>query len=188
MSLRADALAVLAGWSPPVPVADAAQQRALAREYAALVAADPLALSRAGASGHLTASALLVDAEHRRALLTLHGKEGRWLQLGGHCEPGDDTLADAAAREAREESGIPGLRLLPGPVRLDRHRVGCSGGCWHHDVQYVAVAPPGAVPVISAESRDLSWFDLDALPEPSDRSVLLLVRAARDVLARDAGC
>ena len=46
-----------------------------------------------------------------------------WLQMGGHCEPEDATLADAALREATEESGIDGLTLLPGgPVRLDRHR------------------------------------------------------------------
>ena len=41
-------------------------------------------------------------------LLTLHRKVGRWLQLGGHCEPADTTLAGAALREATEESGLPG--------------------------------------------------------------------------------
>ena len=39
-------------------------------------------------------------------LLTLHPRVGQWLQLGGHCEPDDATIADAAAREGREESGI----------------------------------------------------------------------------------
>ena len=41
-------------------------------------------------------------------LLTLHAKAGQWFQLGGHCEPGDATLAGAATREAAEESGSPG--------------------------------------------------------------------------------
>lgn len=181
--LRADALRVLQGWAPLEGVEDAAAQRVLAEEYAALVAAEPLALSRECTPGHLTASTLVVDAGHERALLTLHGKEGRWLQLGGHCELSDASLATAATREAQEESGIEGLHLLPGPVRLDRHRVRCNGGSWHHDVQYVAVAPPGAVPVISPESRDLAWFALDSLPAPPDRSVQLLVAAARLALA-----
>jgi 8-oxo-dGTP pyrophosphatase MutT (NUDIX family) len=185
VSLRDDALQVLRGWGPPEATADADAQRAMATEYAELVAAQPLALLRDCPDGHLTASTLVVDADHRRALLTLHGKEGRWLQLGGHCEPGDTTLADAAAREAREESGIEGLRLLPGPVRLDRHWVRCGGGSWHHDVQYVAVAPRGAFPVISAESRDLAWFDLDALP--GDASVQRLAVAAQVALVEDRG-
>jgi 8-oxo-dGTP pyrophosphatase MutT (NUDIX family) len=183
VSLRDDALQVLRGWGPRDATEDADAQRAMAVEYAELVAAQPLALSRECPDGHLTASTLVVDADHERALLTLHGKEGRWLQLGGHCEPGDATLVDAAAREAREESGIEGLRMLPGPVRLDRHWVRCRGGCWHHDVQYVAVAAPGAVPVISAESRDLGWFDLDALP--GDASVQRLALAAQAALLDD---
>ncbi len=41
-----------------------------------------------------------------RVLLTLHKTVDRWLQLGGHCEPGDTTLAGAALREAAEESGL----------------------------------------------------------------------------------
>jgi ADP-ribose pyrophosphatase YjhB (NUDIX family) len=164
VSLRDDALQVLRGWGPPEATADADAQRAMATEYAELVAAQPLALLRDCPDGHLTASTLVVDADH---------------------EPGDATLVDAAAREAREESGIEGLRLLPGPVRLDRHWVRCGGGSWHHDVQYVAVAPRGAFPVISAESRDLAWFDLDALP--GDASVQRLAVAAQVALVEDRG-
>lgn len=186
MTLRSDALQVLGTWQPWVQDEQADAQGQLAAEFAALVATDPLALSRERGAGHITASTLVLDAAGSRALLTLHPKVGRWLQLGGHCEPEDATLAGAAAREAVEESGIPGLRLLPGPVRLDRHWVGCQGGCWHLDVQYVAIAPAGAVPVISAESLDLAWFELDALPRPGDAALTRLARAARARLATDS--
>ena len=74
-------------------------------------------------------------------------------------------LAGAALREAPEESGVAGLRLVgDGPVELDRHQLSSAfGTCGQHlDVRYAALAPVGAEPVISDESHDLAWFPLDA--------------------------
>ncbi len=137
-------------------------------------------MSRTALPGHLTASALVLDADHRQVLLTLHPKVGRWLQLGGHCEASDETLAGAALREATEESGVDGLVLLGPPVRLDRHSVRCmpDGVAEHLDVQYVAQAPAGSRTAISDESLDLRWFDVDALPPDTDNSVRSLVSRA----------
>lgn len=134
-------------------------------------------------SGHLTASSLIVDPFTERVLLTLHPKVSRWLQTGGHLESTDVTLAAAAAREAREESGILDLTLSPMPVRLDKHLVPCRPGVMlhHFDVQYVALAPANAHEIISSESLDLMWFGWEELPEVDD-SVLALVQAARNFL------
>ena len=102
-------------------------------------------------------------------LLTLHAKAGRWFQLGGHCEPGDVSLQASALREATEESGIEGLVLDPVPVHLDEHPVTFCGepGLVHHlDVRFVAIAPTGAVPVVSEESTDVRWWPVGDLPEP----------------------
>ena len=173
MSLHDAARSLLAAWTCAEPGQDG-----LRRDYVAFLDEHPDATSRACVDGHLTASAIVVSADGSRVLLTLHPKFDRWLQMGGHCEPGDPSLRDAAAREAREESGIEGLALQAEPVRLDRHRVGCHGGSWHLDVQYVAHAPVGAVPAISEESLDLRWWPVDALPEDSDDSVRRLVAAA----------
>jgi 8-oxo-dGTP pyrophosphatase MutT (NUDIX family) len=127
--------------------------------------------------GHITASALVIDPERGRVLLTLHRKLQMWLQMGGHCEPADDTLAGAALREATEESGIEGLALLPGgPVRLDRHHTPCA---WHLDVQYAALASAGAVEAISDESLDLRWFAYDEVAKVADDSVVRLLDATR---------
>lgn len=173
MSLRADVRAVLEAWAPP----DFAQT-ALRDDYVAFVDEHDDAVFRACVPGHITASALVISPDRRRVLLTLHPKVGLWLQMGGHLEPGDAGLRAAAAREALEESGIPGLELSPVPVRLDRHRVTCHGGSDHLDVQYVAVAPADAVHVMSEESLDLAWFDVDALPDLTDDALRRLVAAA----------
>jgi 8-oxo-dGTP pyrophosphatase MutT (NUDIX family) len=157
-------------------------QEELRQLYLEHLAAHPDGMWKACETGHVTASALVVEPEHGRVLLTLHRKLGMWLQMGGHCEPGDTTLADAAMREATEESGIRGLTLLPGgPVRLDRHAI--PAPChWHLDVQYAAMAPAGAVEEISEESLDLRWFAYDEVAEVADESVVRLLERTRAAL------
>ncbi|XCM84110.1 NUDIX hydrolase [Kitasatospora sp. HUAS MG31] len=185
--MHTDAVRALSDWT----VADDRQER-LRLDYLDHLADRPDGLWRACLPAHITASAVVVDPSAGRVLLTLHPKVGRWLQMGGHCEPGDTTLAAAALREATEESGIAGLELLgvdgrPVPVKLDRHQVRCAGKDrpenTHLDVQYVAVAPAGAEALISEESLDLRWFAYDALPEPTDPSVRDLVTLARELTA-----
>ncbi|MFR0358122.1 NUDIX hydrolase [Streptomyces sediminimaris] len=154
-------------------------QEELRQTYLDHLAAHPDGLWKACRAGHITASALVIDPERGRVLLTLHGKLRMWLQMGGHCEPDDPSLASAALREATEESGIAGLSLLPGgPVRLDRHPIPPPCHC-HFDVQYAVLAPPGAVQEISEESLDLRWFAYDEVADVADESVLRLLEATR---------
>ncbi|WP_028802025.1 NUDIX hydrolase [Streptomyces sp. 142MFCol3.1] len=168
MSLYDDAVLVLKGYEG---------QEELRQTYLDHLAAHPDGMWKACRDGHITASALVIDPEQGRVLLTLHKKLRMWLQMGGHCEPVDETLASAALREGTEESGVPGLTLLPGgPVRLDRHHTPCA---WHLDVQYAALAPSGAVEAISDESLDLRWFTYDKVADVADESVVRLVEATR---------
>ncbi|MFE3828152.1 NUDIX hydrolase [Streptomyces sp. NPDC059092] len=177
MSLHDDAVLVLKTYEGP-----GSAQQELRGLYLNHLAAHPDGMWKACGAGHLTASALVVDPERGRVLLTLHKKLGRWLQMGGHCEPGDTTVERAALREAGEESGIPELTLLPGgPVQLDRHPI--PAPChWHLDVQYAALARPGAVESISEESLDLRWFAYDEVAEVADGSVVRLLERTRAVL------
>jgi 8-oxo-dGTP pyrophosphatase MutT (NUDIX family) len=156
----------LRDWRPAQP-----GQRALREAFLGFLAARPAdACLRSCVPGHLTASTLLLDHDGRNVLLTLHPRLGRWVQLGGHCEPEDPTLAAAALREAEEESGIHGVALQPEPLHLDVHPITCSLGLptRHFDVRFVAWAPRGAIERISTESEDLRWWPLDGLPANAD--------------------
>ena len=180
--LIADARRVLTEWSAP-----STAQEALRGRYLAFIDEHPDAASRDLRAGHLTASTVVLDATRERVLLTLHPLAGRWFQLGGHVEPGDGTMAAAALREATEESGIDGLVLHHDPIGLDWHPTRCRdsarvlGASSHLDVEYAAVAPPGAEHLRSDESLDLAWFGLDALPDGADDVVRALIRRVRDL-------
>lgn len=115
-------------------------------------------LDRTCRPGHLTGSALVVDPSDRRILVLFHTKLQRWLQPGGHAD-GDADLARVALREAVEETGIVGLRVVEPAVDLDVHRVSppAEDAHDHHDARFLVLAPPGSVPVGNHESEALRW-------------------------------
>jgi 8-oxo-dGTP pyrophosphatase MutT (NUDIX family) len=169
--LHRDAVALLTGWRPPD-----SHQAELRADYLTFLATHRNAVERGCRAGHLTASALVVNPQRDAVLLTLHPKVGRWLQLGGHIEPVDQSVRDAAVREAFEESGHMPMTMSIEPVRLDHHSVPCAGS-WsaHLDVQFIATISSDAVPI--GDAPDVAWFPIDRAP--GDGSVQALIAAAR---------
>ncbi|WP_101948656.1 NUDIX hydrolase [Mycobacterium sp. 3519A] len=176
MSLHESAVTTLTRWCTTDPTQDTLRHAALA-----FLAARPDGCLRSCAPGHVTGSALVLDHTGTHALLTLHPRIGRWLQLGGHCEDTDAGIVAAALREATEESGIDDLTIDPEPAALHVHPVTCSLGVptRHLDIQFIAHAPANAEIAVSDESLDLRWWPLDALPEDCDFGLTQLVDAAR---------
>lgn len=135
------------------------------RDHIELVAgrADPF--SRATFQpGHITGSCFIVD-DAGRLLLHHHRRLGRWLQMGGHLEPGERPV-DAALREGAEESGLVDLvPAFPAILDLDIHRIPAGRGepdHRHFDVRYLArTSRPEAIMMDGAESLELVWVDLE---------------------------
>lgn len=125
--------------------------------------ADPF--DRRIAQGHLTGSAVTVSASGGRVLLLHHRKLHRWLQPGGHADPGETSGEQVALREALEETGIAGLALhaaAPRPLDVDVHDIPARPGepaHQHLDLRYLVTAPEAAALARAEdEAHALRWF------------------------------
>lgn len=144
--------------------------------------------SRAQPEAHFTGSALVISPDARRVCLVHHRQLGRWLQPGGHAEPGDrGSMEQTALREAAEETGCE-VRLhpdAPSPLDVDIHLIPARGDAPAHrhlDVRFLAVTrDPERLTHDPGESwgaRWLSWDEaLEWATDPSLRRLLFKARA-----------
>ncbi len=149
--------------------ADAEEAADLAR-IVEFVKANESPFDRSIAAGHLTASALVLSASGARVLLLHHRKLSRWLQPGGHAEPGEAEGLAVARREVREETGLSDVALhprAPGLFDVDVHEIPArkdEPAHLHLDLRYLLLAPEGAaVERQLEEASALRWFGWDEL-------------------------
>ncbi len=131
-------------------------------------------------AGQVTASAWIVDEAGEKVLLTHHAKLNIWVQLGGHLEDGDASVAAAALREAREESGLTTVRLVSEQVfDADVHPIPARGAVpahFHYDLRFLCVADSGEPLRVSDESHALAWVAVAEVSSlTGERSVLRML-------------
>ena|SRR6185437_15944982 len=161
---------------------DAARIAALA---GALAAPDDLT-SRLRFAGHVTCSPIVLDPD-RHVLHIRHNTLHAWLRPGGHLEPGDTSLIEAALREVSEETGIraDALALISDePVDIDVHPIPANPAKGepdhqHFDLRYAFTT--AARPVIRLQAEEVD--DFAWLPAADIQPAALAERIAANTLA-----
>ena len=109
--------------------------------------------------GHITCTAVVVHPAGDRVLLMHHHRHQRWLLPGGHVEPDDATLADAARREAIEETAVAIAATAPILAGMDVHAIPARKGepyHLHHDLIFGFTAESDRF-AITDEAPRVTW-------------------------------
>ena len=133
--------------------------------------------------GHVTASAFVLSPSGGELLLIEHSKLHRWLQPGGHVDPGDESVFAAAQREVAEEVGLPNLPPATGHgsglFDVDVHVIPARKGDPEHrhfDVRFLLQSPTMEV-IAGSDAKAARWVPLGEVnAEASDESVMRAVR------------
>ena len=187
MTDRRELAAALEAYAPETE----ADARSLSRIRELLTSApDPFDRS---VRDHVTAAAVIVASDASSVLLVHHRRLARWLQPGGHVESDDATVLAAAAREAREETGVSAMGVaLDGRILdVDVHDIPAFPNRpphVHYDVRYLFTADASAPLAIDpAEIREARWFAWEDVGKiETDASLLRAVGKARRRLSPPA--
>lgn len=151
------------------------QEQEYKRRTISFVTAHKDCFKRSLATGHITASAWLINNDSSRALLMHHAKLDRWFQLGGHCDGKSNVLA-VAIKEAQEESGITGIEPVSTEIfDIDIHTIPESKEVpahEHYDIRFLLRVNSDETIVQNSESKELRWINKEKCSLPTkERSV-----------------
>ena len=119
---------------------------------------------------HICTCVYIFDPTSKKFLLVNHKKLGKWIQPGGHVDPGED-MEECAIREAKEETGLDvrlvGKRtprdtdyILPLGIQRDEFKPDSS---IHVDFIYLAEPISQKLTINNRETDGLAWFTADEI-------------------------
>ncbi len=99
-------------------------------------------------------------------LLRHHERQGTWLHVGGHADPGETDPLGVALREGVEETGLPDLTPWPdaSPLHLVIVPVAAAGSepaHEHVDLRYVLVTEQPEAARAERETAPVRWFSFE---------------------------
>jgi len=124
--------------------------------------------SRTTQSGHITGSAIVLNADGPEFLLVRHRKLNRWLQPGGHVHEHDESILATAVRETAEETGHADcITLLHDRIlHVDVHEIPARPehpAHLHYDIRYLLTTTRDAPRIAEIEVIEAEWFNEAAL-------------------------
>ena len=133
------------------------------------IKSNPNILHRTNLSGHITASALVINDD--KVLVIWHNFLQMYLQPGGHVDPTDTSIIAAAQREAKEETGVsvvPDERFGGVPITIEIEQIPERAergepAHRHYDCIFVfKVEGDDAIDMQVEEVSECKWMPIDA--------------------------
>lgn len=131
-------------------------------------------------TGHLTGSAIIFNPSKDKVLIIHHPSFDRWLQPGGHFDPGEDGPWQTAKREAIEETGAKIKAQLGdpyAPIDISSHLIPTVPPLnepehFHHDFRYVFLAESEELVFDDIVIKEAKWMYFDEVQEESVKTAL----------------
>lgn len=153
--------------------------------------------TRDNLTGHLTASAWVVNPARNKVLMAFHNIFQSWAWLGGHAD-GDRNLLAVAQREVEEESGVKNLKVLSeSPIEVDVSQVKSHikrgrqvAAHLHYNLTFLFEADENENLVEQPdENSGVKWVGFDEIERECSEDYMLLVyqRLMKKVLIRKQG-
>ena len=138
------------------------------QRFIGFIRENPDAFMRSLTTGHITASAWLINKAGTHVLLIKHRKLGIWVQPGGHAD-GNTDLLQVSYTEAFEETGLHALTPVSEEIfDIDIHQVPDAGAelaHLHYDIRFAWQQTTPETLRGNHESTALAWVEMVRLTE-----------------------